>query len=556
MEKSDSHSTANTHTQNTSVRLQVANFGPIESGAVDLRPLTVFVGPSNTGKTYFAVLIYALHRILEGFSRLPGPRSPRESLFTMLSEKSMEIDTRIEEKEKLRLLIEKLKAEDRSLRLSDFPKQVRDATAAPLEHPEPLENDIHKEIIRCFDIDSASELARLSGDPDKTSISLFVTEEDQDLWRCQMNISESGVTTNGKVEDMLIPPMVETDLAEAYEMLLRLQEIIDSGSTHKQQHPVFPFPSPDGRLIYRIAETIRASVARGRRVDIHYLPAARSGIMQSHRVIASSLVTRSTRAGLERFPELPTFSGVIADFMQRLILFKDNQGLRQELASYYKMLRLFPFKERISDKHIMEILAAQLEDDTLAGRIQTKSPSPAGYPEFVYRPSISSQDIRLNRASSMVSELAPVVLFLRDGVHEGDTLIIEEPEAHLHPAAQTQMAMLLGRLVRAGVRVVVTTHSDWLLKEIGNLMREGELREQAGQHEGEELFPSWVRPHEVGIWLFHKGGTASGSTVEEIPFDRSEGIEPRDYEQVAEELYNRSADLQNRLEEATEDPRK
>ena len=55
----------------------------------------------------------------------------------------------------------------------------------------------------------------------------------------------------------------------------------------------------------------------------------------------------------------------------------------------------------------------------------------------------------------MVSELAPVVLFLRGAIDHGDMLIIEEPEAHLHPAAQTQMAVALARMVRAGVRVVV-----------------------------------------------------------------------------------------------------
>ena len=63
-------------------------------------------------------------------------------------------------------------------------------------------------------------------------------------------------------------------------------------------------------------------MAGGERSGTHYLPAARSGIMQSHRVIASSLVTRSTRGGLERFPELPTFSGVMADFLQQLILYE------------------------------------------------------------------------------------------------------------------------------------------------------------------------------------------------------------------------------------------
>ncbi|MDE0055637.1 MAG: AAA family ATPase [Gammaproteobacteria bacterium] len=133
----------------------------------------------------------------------------------------------------------------------------------------------------------------------------------------------------------------------------------------------------------------------------------------------------------------------------------------------------------------------------------------------------------------MVTELAPMILLLRDGMGVGDTLIIEEPEAHLHPAAQTKMAYTLARLVNAGVRVVATTHSDWLLKAFANLMAQGRLR-----------------PEDVGVWLFRKGAADGGSTVHEIPFDRIEGIEPSDYEDIAEELYNRSAELQNRLAEA------
>ena len=521
---SDNRITPNKKFRNTSVRFEVTNFGPIESGAVDMRPLTVFVGPSNTGKTYLAVLIYALNRILEGFPRIPLMRGFHYRYRLFLEHgKSPNLNTTIRDEE-LRVLLEKWDSGVENLRLSDFPEIVRDAVKMSLEHPEFLQNGTEEEIKRCFDIDSVSNLIRLSGRQNETHISLSVSEESQELWHFHMDMSGSGVVADGQIEDIVVFPKPWKRLKSVDRILHRLGALTDreTPSAWNRRDRQYLLESLFDEMLTRITEVVTPG-----RIGTFYLPAARSGIMQSHRVIASSLVTRSTRAGLERFSELPTFSGVMADFMQRLILYEGNRP----------------------GKKTMNALADQLEDEALAGKIRTRRPLSGGYPEFVYRPLNTEQDIRLTRASSMVSELAPVVLFLRGSIQRGDTLIIEEPEAHLHPAAQTQMAVTLARMVRAGVRVVVTTHSDWLLKEIGNLMREGELGEQPGSPSGGEKLPSALRPEEVGIWLFRKDGSNSGSTVEEIPFDRIEGVEPRDYEDVAEALYNRSADLQNRLEE-------
>ena len=48
------------------LELSVRDFGPISEANIDLRPMTVFVGPSNTGKSYLAILIYALHGFFAG----------------------------------------------------------------------------------------------------------------------------------------------------------------------------------------------------------------------------------------------------------------------------------------------------------------------------------------------------------------------------------------------------------------------------------------------------------------------------------------------------------
>ena len=63
-------------------------------------------------------------------------------------------------------------------------------------------------------------------------------------------------------------------------------------------------------------------------------------------------------------------------------------------------------------------------------------------------------------ASSMMSELAPVALYLRNVVREGDALIIEEPESHLHPEMQVAFVRELAAAVKANVRIIITAHSE------------------------------------------------------------------------------------------------
>ena len=483
--------------EHTNVEIAVKNFGPIAKATIDLRPLTVFVGPSNTGKTYFSTLIYALHGMFNGFSQFPS------RLLTAILPSLLELEqTRINHEiraavEDLRKTHQQIKYSDLSqqtkdkqqvrqpLKLSDLTQQTRDEVQSILKDKGTFEDELK----RCFDLSTIGELIQLTPNHhNEMKVSLRTSEGNKNLWYLNVKTSKSGITMDGLVNEDVV---IRIDHRTGLRKTLNFDDIL-FGLRSQQEF----------------------------RRERFYLPAARSGIMQSHRVIASSLVERATRGGLTPL-EVPTFSGIVADFMQQLILYKESEAPDEGM------------------KH----LADTIESDILAGQILMK-PTPSGYPEFLYRSSAIGEEVRLTRAASMVSELAPVVLFLRSGIRASDTLIIEEPEAHLHPGAQTEIALTLAGLVRAGVRVVVTTHSDWLLKEIANLIRIGDLKRKGAPQVKKMESIHWLFPEEVGTWWFQKDGI-----VKHISFDPTEGIEPKDYEDVAYKLYDRSVNLQDLLEE-------
>ena len=63
------------------------------------------------------------------------------------------------------------------------------------------------------------------------------------------------------------------------------------------------------------------------------------------------------------------------------------------------------------------------------------------------------------------SYVLPIVLAVLTAP-EGSLLLIENPESHLHPTAQIRMGEFLSRAAKAGVQIVVETHSDHLMNGI------------------------------------------------------------------------------------------
>lgn len=116
------------------------------------------------------------------------------------------------------------------------------------------------------------------------------------------------------------------------------------------------------------------------------------------------------------------------------------------------------------------------------------------------------QRFTMNEASSCIRALLDVGFYLRCSARAGDLFIIDEPELNLHPKNQRAFARLVARMVNAGIKVFITTHSDYLVKELNTLIMLNQgtehtrsVQQQYGYADAELLDPAKVRLYMTGM---------------------------------------------------------
>lgn len=517
-------------------RLDVEDFGPIGKASVDLRPLTVFIGPSNTGKSYLAILVYALHQC---FGR-GNVRPSGDDLLSLMMDSYVDSEPTDERYDILGDFSDWIlrKGDVNSQNIShnnadlqtSFPQQVDSHIRTVLEQVDGFSGYLASKIARCFGLgaEEINSLERRSVNASDAKVELSIPRLTGDgIVGYKLRINKEGVEFVGNIVGA--EPVVN-DLERASDLRSTPLNPRHLRRLARQE------ADDDDDLMFSLVEIMDAvftKLTRPLKRNAYYLPADRTGVMHSHKVVVSALIQSAAYRAVSPSPDSPLFSGVLADFLNDLI------GMNSVRARVRTRSRRVP--ARLSAK-----LATNLEHGVLKGAVRMEDAG-SGYPTFEYRPDGWDQSLPLMRASSMVSELAPVVLYLRHLVRPGDVLIIEEPESHLHPAMQVEFTRQLGGLVRAGIRVIVTTHSEWVLQELANVVRASELPEadRAGIAGGDVA----LKPSEVGAWLFELDASGDGSKVRQIGLDES-GLYPADFEDVAAAMHNDWAEISSRLGEA------
>jgi len=140
---------------------------------------------------------------------------------------------------------------------------------------------------------------------------------------------------------------------------------------------------------------------------------------------------------------------------------KENIKLTKPLENFIRKLSMLRSEDEKNNNIINFI-----ENDIIKGKIYLDNmPSP----QVHYKSNNSDMDFQMHVSSAVITELAPLILFLKYDNYKD--IIMEEPEISLHPYLQQQLTRAFIKLVNSGKNILITTHSDTIVQHINNMIK-------------------------------------------------------------------------------------
>ena len=389
------------------------NIGPVKNAEMELGDLTIIAGRNNTGKTYLA---YTLYSFLKTWLDWPGPAPPA-------TRRGASAPSRL------------------TARYPVF-EQVNEQVAENAQAELPVDRDSltheRKEVMKTLtrEFSDAGLAWVFSSPPEKfesASVGVKLTAE--------FSCNSQPVKDFPKTGDT---PSIRYDGANLF--------VIGDQPESKRRHPL----------------ALRRSLwRRYLRFLFPELP-------------SEPFVLSAERFGISLFyRELDFQKAQLVDLLQK---YGDRKGrdrnfpfvLIDETVSRYAR----PVKDNIDYTRSIPDLRKQKSDIHDDGFLKGIKKMMNGYyaasSDAIEFRSVARGERRfvlpLHLASSSARGLSDLYFFLRHTARRNHLLIIDEPESHLDTANQILLARLLAHLVQAGLKVLMTTHSDYIVKEINNLI--------------------------------------------------------------------------------------
>lgn len=420
------------------MKITVRNLGPIKEEAhIDLKPLTVLIGPNNAGKTWLA---YALSGIL-------GPYGIGQYAHAYAEERVPNIY------ESLNRAVDQILSEGTT---------TIDLRQFAMDYGEHFFNEVAKFAPNWMHRFLSTQLAHFDG----MNITVNLGEDKEQFL--------SRITQYNQIRSVAGSLLTfRKKRGEDKLFVYTSAESQDIEGQDEQLEAMLPAEVVKEQLIGFVSTVLGRSLY----AHIRVFPTERTSLVSSRFGGRIEVQVKDREKIIELFDALAKELGNPSNLVEQDV----TREAIQPVASFMGLLSAaFNIKAReresrerraLSDSRIKRYiqLAEVLEQEILTGSVNFSTPEPDPRREVLFQ---QSQDITLEIpiTSSMVKELSPLVLYLRFLAYPGELLIIDEPEMNLHPAAQVKIIEFLAMLVNAGLNVLITTHSTYVVDHLINLM--------------------------------------------------------------------------------------
>ena len=464
------------------MKIQVQNLGPLQKAEFDLKPLTVLVGPNNSGKTWLAYLLAGIF----------GPYGLNEYV-----QEYVERD------------------------LADYPPL--DKAIEKVKQKGIATIDMHA-FAEAYADTYFTNVAKLA----QSWVGDFMATNPAHFSNLQASVQLAGF------KETLLQHIYQficfRDIARGSLVIRKRHNSrkLQIYTTTGDDHTTDELPTDDSSLDELLSEEdIRENIVENTMLIFHRSLYSQLYTFPTERATFITLSSSQRRRLIEDVESRGDYREIIERFGGRELfaltkLFprsdSSNQSMSEPICRYLStMTSIYELDENERSRREKEAsndtrikcyiqLAELLESEILEGELYLAPPEIDPARELEFRP---SEDIKLgiSVASSMVKELAPLVLYLRYLARPGDLLVIDEPELSLHPAAQVKIIEFLALLVDAGLHVLVTTHSTYVVDQLSNLM---EASTYTNKQDFTEKFllervESFISPEKVAVYEVGNG---------------------------------------------------
>lgn len=430
------------------MKIKIENFGPVKEFTFDTqKKFHLIVGNNNVGKSYVLTIYYFIVKSLLEFGSL-GPLNRRMFLYEFADD---EEETPKQEIIDFKNLIKDKKS--RSLNASNFYRHLA------------------KEFLQQSVGEDFSKKVKSSYSEHNSISNSF---SDSNIAKVTVDLGNVSFSLEGNIDEFKI-----TNINFNHGVILRYSKQNRSTTIIGKDLVIYASTAEDADAIINkfrsvcVRRVIQSLIDAVENIlDIDYLPASRSGLYQALSAFGQIIAELSkSRSFLTSKIELPGISGQLSDYFIRLT----------NIVAIDRNVQRF------------EDLAANIETDVLNGRIEFDFEEK----KLFYIPNGTTLRLDISSTSSMVSETAPIVAYIRHviawntdepsirnrvrrrnkttPIEFKKILIVEEPEAHLHPENQIKMTRFYAELAQLGVSVIMTSHSNYVFNKASNLVIEGIL---------------------------------------------------------------------------------